>query len=141
MGLLAGIIPLIIGLIACGGALQLEIGQWNKPGAGLWPFLLSVALIVCAGLLFLKDVRPDRYEKFGAQSKPVLLSALAVIVFIGLFQTLGLPVAAIALLIFQLRVVGREPWKVTLTVAIGMSSVIYLLFSVWLKIPFPGLLS
>ena len=46
-----------------------------------------------------------------------------------------------ALLLFQLRVVGAESWKISALVTVGMTVAVYLLFSLWLKIPFPGLLS
>lgn len=141
MGLLGGIIPLIVGIVACFGAYQLNIGQLSKPGPGLWPFILSIALICCALVLFIKEVRHGNYEKFTAKSKLVAYSIAALAVFIVIFKTLGILAAVISLLIFQLRVVGAEHWKSTALVTAGMTIVVYLLFAVWLKIPFPGLFS
>ncbi|SDI37475.1 tripartite tricarboxylate transporter TctB family protein [Propionivibrio dicarboxylicus] len=141
MGLLAGIIPLLLGILACIGAVQLDIGRLSQPGAGLWPFILSIALIVCALLLFVKDVRPLNYDRFSAQSKRVVASALAIAVFVLVFQSLGLVPAVVGLLLFQLKQVGGESWKSAVAVTAGMSALVYGLFSLWLKIPFPGLIS
>lgn len=141
MGLLGGIIPFIVGVVACIGAYQLEIGSLHKPGPGLWPFILSVLLIGCSVILFIRDVRPEKYEKFVDQSKLVIYSIFSIAIFIFIFKTLGLVAAVIPLLIFQLRVIGKETWKSTGLVTAGMTLLVYLLFSVWLKIPFPGFFS
>lgn len=141
MGLLGGIIPFIVGIAACIGAYQLEIGSLNKPGPGLWPFILSVLLLGCSIILFIKDVRPEKYEKFVDQSKLVVYSIFSIAIFIFIFKTLGLVAAVIPLLIFQLHVIGNETWKSTSLVTAAMTILVYLLFSVWLKIPFPGFFS
>ncbi len=141
MGLLGGIVPLVIGIVACIGAYELELGQLNKPGPGLWPFILAVMLIACSLILFVKDVRKDNYEKFTGQTKLVIYSIVAIVAFIVIFKYLGMVPAVIGLLVFQLRVVGAEKWKMSVMVTAGMTIAVYLLFSLWLKIPFPGLLS
>lgn len=133
--------PLIVGVVACIGAYQLDLGQLNKPGSGLWPFILSILLIGCSLLLLVKGTRSDNYEKFTIKVKAVVYSSAALAGFIVLFTTLGLLVAVPALLIFQLRIVGAEKWKSSLMVTAGMTLAVYLVFSLWLKIPFPGLLS
>lgn len=141
MGLLGGLVPLALGIIASIGAYDLAIGQLNKPGPGLWPFFLSVLLVVCSLILLVKDVRKDSYEKFTSNTKLVIYTIIAIAIFTVIFKTLGMPVAVVALLLFQLRVVGAEPWKITLLVTVGMTVACYLLFAVWLKLPFPGLIS
>lgn len=141
MGLLGGLVPLALGIVASIGAYELALGQLNKPGPGLWPFLLSVLLIVCSLVLLVKDVRKDSYEKFTGNTKLVVYSIISTAIFIVVFKYLGMAVAVVGLLLFQLRVVGGEKWKITLLVTVGMTVACYLLFAVWLKIPFPGLLS
>lgn len=141
MGLLGGIVPLVIGLVACIGAYELELGQLSKPGPGLWPFILAVMLVACSLILFIKDVRKDNYEKFTGKKKLVAYSIAAIAVFIVAFKTLGMVPAVVGLLLFQLRIVGAETWKMTALVTAGMTVAVYVLFSLWLKIPFPGLLS
>ncbi len=141
MGLLGGLVPLALGIVASIGAYELVLGQLNKPGPGLWPFLLSVFLIVCSLALFVKEVRKDSYDKFTGNTRLVVYSIISTAVFIFIFKYIGMAVAVVALLLFQLRVVGGESWKMTLMVTAGMTVACYLLFAVWLKIPFPGLLS
>ena len=140
MGILAGVVPLIIGLLACFGAYQMDIGRLSKPEAGLWPFILSMMLVACSIVLLIKEARPDNYEKFSNKSRLVFYSVCAIGIFIVMFKYLGLLTAVSALLLFQLRVVGKESWKVCILVTVIMSSAAFLLFSVWLRIPFPGLL-
>lgn len=141
MGLLGGLVPLVLGIIAGIGAYELAVGQLNKPGPGLWPFILSILLVVCSLILLVKDVRKDSYEKFTGNTKLVVYTIVAIAIFIVLFKTLGMAVAVAALLLFQLRVVGAESWKICILVTAGMTVACYMLFSVWLKIPFPGLFS
>jgi putative tricarboxylic transport membrane protein len=141
MGLLGGLAPLVLGIIACIGAYGLELGQWDSPGPGLWPFLLGVSLVICSLALLVKDIRKDSYEKFTRNSKLVVYTIISIAVSIVFFQALGVVIAVIALMFFQLRVVGSESYKICFLITTGMTAASYMIFSVWLKIPFPGWLS
>lgn len=141
MGLLGGIVPLVLGILASIGAYELTIGELNKPGPGLWPFILSAMLVGCSLLLLVKDARKDKYEKFTQKTKMVIYTIAALAIFIVIFKSLGMTPAVIALLLFQLRVVGAESWKISVMVTVGMAIGVYVLFSMMLKLPFPGLFS
>ncbi len=141
MGLLGGIVPVLVAVVACIGAYQLNIGQISKPGPGLWPFILSIALLSCSIINIIKSVRPDNYEKFTPKSKLVLYSLAAIAGFIVIMNLLGVVPAVIVLLLFQLRIVGAETWKSTVLVTAAMTVFVYVVFSLWLKIPFPGFFS
>jgi hypothetical protein len=141
MGLLGGLMPLALGIISCWAGYGLELGQWNKPGPGLWPFVLGALLVVCSLVLLVKDIRKDSYEKFTRNTRLVIHTIACIAIFIVIFKILGVVPAVIALMLFQLRAVGAESWKTSLLVTAGMTISSYVIFSVWLKIPFPGWLS
>lgn len=133
---LVPVILLLVGVAAVVAAHQLSLGQLNKPGPGLWPFIVGVFLTAMAGvLLFVQD--PAECERWNRRALGIAGGLASLGVFIVLFQTIGFLVPAFLMLTLWLKVFGEEPWRLAVPLAIGGAVVMHLLFVVALGVPFP----
>jgi hypothetical protein len=112
------------------------------PGSGFLPFWLGVIMAVLAALLVLR-APPSRGES-GTGWLPRgrgLVRFAAVVVatglFIALLRVLGMNLATLLFLVGILRFVEGYRWASTLAIAVGTTAVNYLVFTYWLRVPFP----
>lgn len=139
LNLLGGLVPLAIGICAIFGSVQLNIGELNNPGAGMWPMILAVVLTVSSIILLLTDVKKDCREKFVPQSKNVLYAIIAIVLFILLFERVGVEFCSFVLLIYFIHFIGNESWKITISCAVGVTVMASIVFVLMLKIPLPSI--
>jgi hypothetical protein len=129
---------------------ELSIG-WvpgRGPGAGAWPFWLSLGmLITCLATIYrwFKGVTPESSstEVFltkGAVSIVGTAVAALTALLIGI-QTIGIYFSLILFLLFFIRIVGRHAWLTTLAIALLTPVFIFCLFEWALTIPLPKGLS
>ena len=111
------------------------------PGSGFLPMWLGIALTVLAVLLILNaggavsgDGRwiPDR----GALRRLALILG-ACVVFVAAMDAVGMIAGTALFLVFVLRVVERYRWRTVLGVAAAAAVANYLVFTYWLRVPFP----
>jgi putative tricarboxylic transport membrane protein len=116
---------------------RLETG----PGSGFLPVWLGIALAVLAILLFVNaggtasgDGRwlPDR-----AALRRLALILGASVVFVAAMDAVGMIVGTALFLVFVLRVVERYRWTTVLGVAAAAAAANYVVFTYWLRVPFP----
>lgn len=113
----------------------------DGPQPGYFPFYLG-CLVCAASLINFAQALRVTAEKNGSfvgrgQLKLVLSVLIPSAVFAGLIGWLGIYVSAILYVGFFMRWLGRYAWWKLLTVAFGNSTVFYLIFEVWFKIPLP----
>jgi hypothetical protein len=113
----------------------------DGPQPGYFPFYLgclvcAASLINFAQALRITEARNGSFVGRG-QLKLVLSVLIPSAVFAGLIGWLGIYVSAILYVGFFMRWLGRYTWWTLLTVAFGNSTVFYLIFEVWFKIPLP----
>jgi putative tricarboxylic transport membrane protein len=129
-------VALAVGIYFAVGSYDLELGSLREPDSGLWPFIVSVLLIVCsiAGMFTadLADIEP-----FGRLVVRPLLGLVALALFVVLFDEVGLLLTGTVVLLIWFRVLARETWLLALTLAVGASTVAYLLFVVLLGARLP----
>lgn len=131
-------------LLAAGGAIAYiswgyGFGSLARPGPGLYPFFVGLAIAGCAAtLLALNAISPPVHpalDRSGARKLVLMVAA-----FCG--WVLAMPllgyvvVTALAAYGFA-KVIGLEGWKKPLAVALGTALFIYLLFDLWLYIDLP----
>ena len=154
IGLGLGLIPFALFAIVQSLALPLQ-QRGGAPGPGMAPFLLSIALLVLAGVLLVSRLR-SAPEAFGAvewPSRPELARVVAVCVAlavsIALLTTLGYVVSSILLMSFLVIAIERVPFRggrVTLAnlvksaiLVVGLPALFYVVFGVLLRVRLPGL--
>jgi putative tricarboxylic transport membrane protein len=114
------------------------------PGVGFLPFWLGVMLAILSVVLIVGAWRrvKDPNDKSPFPAKHALISVGLVMAGLGgyivLMEWLGYIVNTILLVVFLLKVVEKEPWPMTLLVAVLTTASLYIIFQVLLGINLPA---
>lgn len=131
--LVAAAAALTVGVAALVGSYRLGLGGLTEPGPGLWPAGASAVLVGTALVLLVRFRRTDGSERFGRGTLTIALGAASLVVFVMLFggvgawAGVGFELAVAALLVFWLKVLGRESWRVTALVTVVCTVGLHLL--------------
>jgi hypothetical protein len=111
------------------------------PGSGFLPFWLGIAMAVLSGVL-LAGALASRDAGAGWLPRGEGLKRLVVVLagttaFVALLQVVGMMLGTVLFLVALLRLLEGYRWFVTLGVAVAMAFVNYLVFTYWLRVPFP----
>jgi putative tricarboxylic transport membrane protein len=134
---IAPLILLALGLGAASGSWQLKLGTLHQPAPGLWPFIISLAIILSAAALLVWPGDEPR-EAWGRKSLLVAAGIASLCAFVVLFELIGFFVPAVLMLLLWLRVFGRESWRWTAVFAVAGPAVLYVIFDRLLGVPFPA---
>jgi putative tricarboxylic transport membrane protein len=135
----AGLVPMALGVAALIMSLQLGFGSLTEPGAGLWPTVLSVALIAVSAVVLLLRQRED-CEAFTRTLPMIIMGIISLLVFALLFERIGFEIPTLAILVLWLKVIGRESWRTTAIIAVATTIALYLLFILALRVNIPHLI-
>lgn len=133
----AAAVLLGVGVVAAIASWQLGVGEPADPGPGLWPLIVSVGLVVFAAVLVVRSHPTGAEERFSRDSLVVVGAVLSLLAYAFLFEQVGFEIPTVALLVLWLKGFGRESWKVTATVSVGATAVVYLLFITGLDMSLP----
>ena len=138
----------LIGAIVMYDAVRLG-WRWDPgfgPGAGYLPFYLSLGVLVCCGIIIIKQLR--QLSKVGITGdkrliqegglKPILWVLIPSTVMVILVYILGLHLAAAIYLVFYMREVGKIGWLETALVGVLFPIGMYVVFDRLFLIPLPG---
>jgi hypothetical protein len=111
------------------------------PGSGFLPFWLGIVMAVLAGMLLASGLRaPDPGPEWlprGEGRKRLLIVLGVTIALVALLKYLGMILGTALFLVVLLRLIDRSPWPLALGVAALTAGVNWLVFSHWLRVPFP----
>lgn len=128
-----------LGGAALAGALALGAGRPAQPGPGAWPALLGGALMLLGIALALRARATDDAERFTRAALSVLAALASMAVFVAAVGVIGFEIPAALLAFVWLRLLGRESWRVSVTVSLGLVVALYLLFVGALDVTIPHL--
>ena len=132
-------VVLVVGTGAAVLAYGYGLGSLRRPGPGLWPFVVSLVIVVLAVVLLVISRMLDDAEKF-TKASFLALAGGATFVGLGLLMpTIGFEIPAIALCIIWLRFLGGETWRSTIVISLCTTATFYLLFLYALRISLPHL--
>ena len=143
---MGGVILFLFGGLTTLLSLRMPIGTFRAAGAGLFPLLLGIMLMVLSGLFLLNLLlrREKDLEKKGAPVEAAPRSLKPVILFLGMmalatlfFDFLGYPLIAFLLMVALLRILRMKRWLINVLLSLVTALVSYFLFVQWLKIPLP----
>lgn len=140
---IAGALLLVFAVAFSAGALKYYT-YWGSggPGSAFLPFWLGVIMSLLAGLLLAGALRARdpgvAWLPRGKGLRRIGVVLGATIVFVALLKVVGMILGTALFLIFLLRALDRKPWPLTLSVAAATAALNYLVFTYWLRVPFPA---
>jgi putative tricarboxylic transport membrane protein len=115
------------------------------PGAGFLPFWLGIVLAVLATILLVTNWKREATAKDSEAVFPgkkalfaITLVMAGLAVYIQLIEVVGFLLDTFLFVLFLVKVVERETWRLALTVAVSTTAVLFLTFQVLLKITLPS---
>jgi hypothetical protein len=115
------------------------------PGSGFLPFWLGLAMAVLAAWLLIGATRAravgGRWLPEGAGLRRLATVMGVTVALVAVLKIVGMAVGTVLFLVVILRFVEHLRWPSTVAIAAGTAAVNYLIFTYWLRVPFPvGLL-
>ncbi|NJP87971.1 Tricarboxylate transport protein TctB [[Actinomadura] parvosata subsp. kistnae] len=136
----AAVVALAVGVFGAVGSYALGLGRLTQPGPGLWPFAISVVIIVLSAVLVVTGRGLQDTERFSRSS---LLTAAGLVTLVGLaalLPVIGFEIPSLLLMFIWLRWLGKESWRSSIVISIGAVAAFYVLFVLLLQIPLPRLI-
>jgi putative tricarboxylic transport membrane protein len=122
---------------------RLGLGTWHEPGPGYFPFGASVLLGSMAFSVLIKSLRKGTAQKIQPTLKEkfhwtnVIMVLISMVLYTFFLNTIGFVLCTFLIILFFVKVIALQRWTSSITAALGMAAGSYLLFSVFLKAPFP----
>lgn len=138
--LAATLVPLGLGVACLIYSLSLGLGTPAAPEPGFWPAIVSCLLLVASVVLLVSGHGADDCEGFTRSSLGIAFGVASLVAFVFLFNRIGVELACLGLFLFWLKVLGREPWRVTLAISVAGTAAFHLLFIELLGAPLPRLI-
>ena len=131
----------LFGVIVILGSLEVGIG-WGAEGpkAGFFPFYLGVLIIGASSANLARaliEVDPDALFADWSQLGQVISVVIPTTVYVLIIPWIGVYLASTLLIALFMKWFGRYRWSLTLTIAIGVSVITYLMFEKWFLVPLP----
>ncbi len=130
---------LVLGIVIAVIALGYGFGSFGRPGPGLYPFFLGVAIAVFALFILISELRSDNHkpilETEGAIT--LILMAATFALWIVAMPLLGYVIVTLLAAFAFCKIMLLEGWWKPLAVSGGTALFIYLLFDYWLYIDLP----
>jgi putative tricarboxylic transport membrane protein len=136
----ASIIWLIFGLVLAEESYRLNIGKFNKPDSGLFPFLVGLSLILLSSMLLVQtfiNKSEKRAEEEKLNYRNIILCILSLYAYTLIFEWLGFIPSTFFLVAFLLKIIEKKGWLLVITASCLISIASYVLFAVWLQAPLP----
>lgn len=133
----AGVGLLAFGLLILWQARALSFGSFGEPGAGMFPTILAILLVVVGVALAVAGGGPA-LRALGWAEAPRGLAIFAALAFAALaLEPLGYRLTVAAVMLFLVGAVERKGWVPALLVALGFAFGTYALFADALRVPLP----
>ena len=136
----SGYILLAVGVITAWSSTSLSMGKFRHPGPGFLPFGLAFVLIILSLALILQS------RTNGGSPKPFwakrtwlrpLLGVLSLVFYALFFDWIGFILTTFIFLVIWMWVIERLRWRTILSISIGTTAALYLIFNLLLEVPLP----
>jgi hypothetical protein len=135
----SSLVVLGVGLGAVILSVAMGLGTPSAPRPGLWPFLISCAM-VALGLFQLIAGRHNRdAEKFTRMSMSPLTGLVTLAAMVALMPLIGFELPALVLCIIWMRFLGGETWRSTVLISAIVVAAFYGIFVLALGTSIPHL--
>lgn len=143
---IAGLIGIVIALIAAGFSIKYGLGKFEKPGPGFLPliiclFLIFTNLLLIGRVLSKKGKLTVKKFEMGSKWPNVIYLSIVFIIYTILWDVLGFILNTFFLMVFSLNIIGRDPLKKSIILSAIMTIIFYAIFKRYLGCELPdGLL-
>ena len=129
------VLGLVISIISWGYG----FGSLGRPGPGLYPFFIGVAISVFSLFILISELRSETSKSLldKAGAKTLVFMTLTFCLWIVAMPLLGYVVVTLLATYAFCKVMKLEGWWKPLAVSGGTALFIYLLFDYWLYIDLP----
>ena len=135
---------ILVGFYVTAGAVRLGVGSVNKPGAGFIFFWLALILAGLAAIdLVITIIGTKRNSAIrkplwkGFRWGKVILVLAGVSVYAFVLDILGFILSTFLVLFFLFKAVEPVKWRDAIIGSVLTIAVVYAVFGIWLKVPFP----
>jgi putative tricarboxylic transport membrane protein len=135
---------LIISVLIFIESLALDLGTFNFPGPGFFPFLTSVSMAFLSGLLLWSSVRQRRGKEDNTvvwakdiDWRKIILTLLSLFVYVFFLEKLGYILTTFLLMVFLFKIIEPQKWSVAILSSSLAVLATYIIFSGWLQAQFP----
>lgn len=138
--LVGGLGFLLLALVGVEESLRLPLGTWQRPAPGLFPLLVSLVLAGMAVALLFAAGEAHATAPPGASpaARPkVWWTVVSLLAFWALLERLGFLSTSFLLLVFLLRGIAGQRWRLALATGAGASLASSLVFDRLLGLPLP----
>jgi hypothetical protein len=135
---------MLVGIISLGDAIRLGFG-WGMSGpeAGFFPFYMGLGILICTIFIVIKGIKT--YRKDGPGKPLIQEGGLVQILWIlipaiGVFlltELIGLHLATIFYLTFNIRVLGKMSWVKVILISVLVPLSMFIIFDKVFLIPLP----
>jgi putative tricarboxylic transport membrane protein len=117
-----------------------NLGTWidQRPGPGLWPFLIAVVMFACVAGAWLRERRSQAEAPPETSWRRELVAFGSLVAYIMAFAYLGPVLPTFLLLVLWLKALANEPWRLVLPLSVAGTAAVYVVFDVLLGVPFPA---
>ena len=116
------------------------MGRVKHPGPGFLPFGLAICLIILSLVLIIKswkgDVSLAPFWPHRTWLRP-LLGMVFLIFFALVVQWVGFLITTFVFLIIWMGVIERIRWRAIVSISVGTTVALYLIFRLFLEVPLP----
>lgn len=112
----------------------------DGPQAGYFPFYVGVLMFAASAFVLVQAAiskLPRRRFVEGEQLKSILAILVPTIVFVVVIAMIGIYIASAIYLAYFMKMLGRYRWHIVAPVAIGVPSLLFVVFEIWFLVPLP----
>ncbi len=129
----------IVGLAALIAAMAVNygLGTFQRPGPGMWPLLVAIAVGICGIVLLITERDGSDYEALTKRSWIVILGFGIMAAYIVGFTYIGMTITSLLFSLIWLKFIAKESWRMTWIASVAFTVAFVGIFVILLKVPIP----
>jgi len=135
----AAVAAAALGAAGLAMSLAMGLGTPEKPEPGMWPFLVSLVMVVMSVALLLFGRKKLDAEAFSSSSWLVVAGVGTLVGFVAVVGIAGFEIPSLLLTFIWLRFLGKETWRMSILLSFIVTAAFYVIFVVALSVPIPHL--
>lgn len=130
---------IVLGIVITVVSIDYGFGSLARPGPGLYPVFLGVAIAVFSFFILLADLKSESSKSVldGQSAKTFAFMAATFCLWVVAMPLLGYVTVTLLATYAFCKILKLEGWKKPLAVSGGTALFLYLLFDYWLYIDLP----